>query len=83
MQIFIKHNHTYTLDVEKETTIDEVKEKIQDKLGLTPNSYFMVCSGKLINNGKIGDYHIYKDSTIHINIRLNFTNLKISNNDEF
>ncbi len=72
MQIFIKHNRTYTLEVEKETTIDELKQKIKDKLGLIPKSYFMVCSGKLIGSGNISDYKIEKDSTIYINLRLNY-----------
>jgi hypothetical protein len=81
MQIFLKNDRTYTLEVEKETTIDELKKKIKDKLGINHNSYFMVCSGKLIGNGKIGDYHIYTDSTIHINIRSNFSHVKNSESE--
>jgi hypothetical protein len=70
MQIFIRHDKTLTLDVEQDSDVQIIRDKIFDKLGFTKEDYYMVCAGKLIGKGKISDYHIVKDSVIHVNLRL-------------
>ena len=72
-QIFIKTltGKTITINVLKQTTIVDIKNQIQNKIGIPSEEQRLIFSGKqLEDNNTLDNYNINKENTINLILRL-------------
>jgi ubiquitin len=71
--IFIKTltGATYSLDVQSNTTIHQLKEIIQDREGVPVEQQRIIYAGKELQaEHTLSDYNIIENSTLHLVLRL-------------
>ena len=73
MQVFVYisiEDSTITLNVESADSIENVKQKIQDKEGISPDTINLFFNGTLLNDGRtLGDYNIKNEDTIQVKLK--------------
>ena len=64
-----------TLEVEQGDSIDNIKEKIQEKTGFSPDAQRLFFGEKELENGRtLADYNIHKESTLNLRLQKTIQN---------
>ena len=86
MYIFVKtfSGSLLRIDCEPSDTIENIKCKIQENLGIPPYAYFLKYFSKILQEDHtLADYNIKKESTVYMSLRMKFDFTVIFNGVEY
>lgn len=72
-QIFVKTftGRTMTMEMEKNETVESLKQKIFNKEGISADQQRLIFGGKNLENDRtLSEYNVQKESTVHLLLRL-------------
>jgi len=84
LQLFVQtDSDLYTLDVEPSDSIENVKAKMQDRIGIEPVDQRLIFNDEILLDGRtLSDYNINKEDTIFLIQLLNGQPITVSDGSE-
>jgi hypothetical protein len=69
MQIFVKYLTTHTFDVSNNTTGDELKNMVSERINIPIEYLYLIYSSKIVSDKVLSDYNIKELSRLDVMLR--------------
>ena len=69
MQLIVKYNKSYVIEVEHNISTKELKEIISDYLYIPSKNFYLTYGSKIMDKNYISNYNLTENSTIWLHVR--------------
>jgi hypothetical protein len=69
MQIFVKYLTTHTFDVNNNTTGNELKNMVSERINIPIEYLYLIYSSKIVSDKVLSDYNIKELSRLDVMLR--------------